>query len=329
MKKTELVRMQKKNGKVVQDCDIYIGPKMQNASWDLSRSKWCNPFYDRDNPKRANEQYERHVLSTESLRSDIPTLVGKVLGCFCKDDKSCHGQVLLKLATQHQKANAPPYLNAPNVIYFKGENAVLSNFYNFPLKIDGLTFFGVQHAYAYKQALGHEQSHIAKRILDCQSSKAAYKIITPVIRGSSSVPGLGLCWSHETAIEIMTELIRKKWAQCRDFREFVQQKVLDKFPVEATTSPFWGAGVDLLDVVKKQDYRQQIFGMNILGWIIYCVGLENLVQERETVDTVLEKVLEKNDNEVNPVPVFRGLRFVRSVLYPEEEEEEDAPSRID
>lgn len=91
-----VVRIQRKNGKIVQDCDVYIGRAVNRGGWNLPQSKWANPFsvkkYGRE---KALEMYEEHVI-TSGLIDDIEELRGKQLGCWCHPEK-CHGDVLLQI----------------------------------------------------------------------------------------------------------------------------------------------------------------------------------------------------------------------------------------
>ncbi len=45
-----------------------------------------------------------NIVATEERRqwilNNLPTLVGKTLGCFCHEDQDCHCDVLIELATK-------------------------------------------------------------------------------------------------------------------------------------------------------------------------------------------------------------------------------------
>lgn len=75
--------------------DIYIGRP----------SKWGNPFKigvhgDR---KHVVEMYRGWIWTQPHLTQDIPSLVGKTLGCHCKP-LLCHGDVLVELAESFRVA---------------------------------------------------------------------------------------------------------------------------------------------------------------------------------------------------------------------------------
>jgi hypothetical protein len=61
-------------------------------------SKWGNPFpiSDRISREKAIAMYETYIRRRLDLLTDLPELVGKVLGCYCAP-LACHGEVLLKL----------------------------------------------------------------------------------------------------------------------------------------------------------------------------------------------------------------------------------------
>ena len=65
----------------IDNCDLYIG----------RGSKWGNPYtHIKDKNTLA-----KFVVGTRELE-------GKVLGCFCKPDKSCHGDILLELLSEQK-----------------------------------------------------------------------------------------------------------------------------------------------------------------------------------------------------------------------------------
>jgi hypothetical protein len=73
--------------------DVYVGRP----------SPWGNPIpvprgYDREaDPDRILARYEEHVRSRWDLMAALPSLRGKVLGCWCAPRK-CHGDVLARMA---------------------------------------------------------------------------------------------------------------------------------------------------------------------------------------------------------------------------------------
>ena len=118
---TRVVRLQRSQGAIIQNCDIYIGRQISQGGWNLPGSKWANPFRV-DSPgvpdvvtaifKYWEWIHGREPLppgspiyigNPEDLRNSISEIVDRVLGCWCKGKKEnpneyCHGDVLLFLA---------------------------------------------------------------------------------------------------------------------------------------------------------------------------------------------------------------------------------------
>ena len=71
--------------------DVYIGRP----------SPWGNPFIiGRDGDrKQVIARYRQWVLTQPQLLRMLPSLQGKILGCWCKP-LACHGDVLVELANQ-------------------------------------------------------------------------------------------------------------------------------------------------------------------------------------------------------------------------------------
>lgn len=100
-KRTRVVKLQRKNGVVIQDCEVYIGRAMFRGGWKLKKSIWANPYKGSD----TLDQYREHVTSKPELMSALHELDGKVLGCWCKKNgnEPCHGDVLVQLLKEQQE----------------------------------------------------------------------------------------------------------------------------------------------------------------------------------------------------------------------------------
>lgn len=64
-------------------------------------SKWGNPYqvgWD-GNHKEIIEKYREWIQTQPHLLADLPSLRGKVLGCYCAP-RPCHGNVLVELAAK-------------------------------------------------------------------------------------------------------------------------------------------------------------------------------------------------------------------------------------
>lgn len=93
-----VVRLQRKHGKVVQDCEVYIGRRVCRGGWDLPQSIWHNPYSIKacGSAAAAVERYRHHLLRSPHLLARLHELEGKVLGCWCKPGP-CHGDVIVEL----------------------------------------------------------------------------------------------------------------------------------------------------------------------------------------------------------------------------------------
>lgn len=97
---TNVVRIRRKNGTIIQDCDVYIGRACYQGGWNLPSSPFANPFstskYGRD---EAIKMYEKYIRNNPNLLKQLHTLKNKTLGCWCKPEP-CHGDVLVKLINE-------------------------------------------------------------------------------------------------------------------------------------------------------------------------------------------------------------------------------------
>jgi hypothetical protein len=75
--------------------DTYIG----RANGDLPQSKWANPWVIGKDGTRDEviAKYEEWIKTRPELMGALPELKDKVLGCWCKPEHRCHGDVLARL----------------------------------------------------------------------------------------------------------------------------------------------------------------------------------------------------------------------------------------
>jgi len=104
----KIVRLKRSKGKIIQGCDVYIGRAINMGGWNFSGSKWANPFKVKEvgSVHRACELYLDYIIKSD-LFHQIPELKGKILGCWCVEEKRksfnkeiewlCHGCVLIEL----------------------------------------------------------------------------------------------------------------------------------------------------------------------------------------------------------------------------------------
>jgi hypothetical protein len=100
-----VVHLKRKGGKVVVDCDVYIGRALYQGGWRLPGSKWANPYKLQTKAgsktglqarAQALADYEAHVRGKPELMAALPELSGKRLGCWCTP-LPCHGDVIVRL----------------------------------------------------------------------------------------------------------------------------------------------------------------------------------------------------------------------------------------
>ena len=106
-KTTRVVRIQRKGGVIVQNCDVYIGRECTMGGWTLSESKWHNPFTVREcgTVEKCVHKYREYILNNTYLLNSLDELEGKTLGCWCKRKPSdpCHGDVLVELLNERTR----------------------------------------------------------------------------------------------------------------------------------------------------------------------------------------------------------------------------------
>lgn len=100
---TSVVRIKRQGGRIVQDCDIYIGRACNMGGWNLSQSKWHNPYRIKDysDINEVLRLYENYIRASP-LIDQLEELRGKRLGCWCKPGP-CHGDILVKLLAEKKR----------------------------------------------------------------------------------------------------------------------------------------------------------------------------------------------------------------------------------
>lgn len=100
----KVVKIQRSGGKITVDCDVYIGRRCTMGGWNLSESKWHNPFKvtEKNTIYQVLDDYRCYVKGTDNLMNSLFELKGKILGCWCKKKghEHCHGDVLVELLNE-------------------------------------------------------------------------------------------------------------------------------------------------------------------------------------------------------------------------------------
>lgn len=91
--KIKLVKIQRKNGKIVQGASLYIGRRCTMGGWNLKSSIWYNPYKGNG----VGIQYVEYLYNNKKLLNKIDQLGGHTLGCWCYPDKRCHGEAFVMI----------------------------------------------------------------------------------------------------------------------------------------------------------------------------------------------------------------------------------------
>lgn len=104
LQKTRVVRLRRFKGRIVQDCTLYIGRGLNRGGWDLTHSKWANPFAISTTQDReiVLQKYRNYILSHPEKMDELDELLGQTLGCWCKPE-GCHGDVLVELLREKHR----------------------------------------------------------------------------------------------------------------------------------------------------------------------------------------------------------------------------------
>ena len=105
-KETKVVRIRRKDGMIIQGCDIYIGRRMTMGGWNLEESPFANPYKIKEygSADIVCALYETYIRNKPDLIAILPILRGKTLGCWCENPEKCHGSILIKLLNEYYPA---------------------------------------------------------------------------------------------------------------------------------------------------------------------------------------------------------------------------------
>jgi hypothetical protein len=99
----------RKNGKVEQACDVYISRAYMGSGWNLGRSKWAIPNeLCVLNASQLHDAYRKYIVESPDLSKQIPELAYQRLGCWCKDEDTCHAKVLTSLVRDYLNQQPAP-----------------------------------------------------------------------------------------------------------------------------------------------------------------------------------------------------------------------------
>ncbi len=261
---TCVVRLKKIAGQMYQDCDVYIGPKMNNPHWKFDKSIWVNKYhYDSDDREENLKKYEKYVRGNAYLKDNLKFLKGKRLGCFCENLDFCHGAVLVKLVKEFCSAN---YIKINDILFFKGEHSPFSNIWlgNF-LSNDGTTYNSSEQLRLSLVADRVNNQELLREVMSCKSVQEICKISKEI--ALTCAPKI----SQQNMIKDMIKSIQMKFKRNSDFRWYCLKHVQPgTILFEATKNCFWGCGKDISEI-DTHDTLESFDGYNLVGWILMFV----------------------------------------------------------
>ena len=196
-------------------CDVYVGPRVSNPSWDLERSRWFPP-----GGRATDEHYVEWLLSRADLMGDIGSLAGKTLGCLCPNTLTCHAHVLARLADASREgpASSPPAeFVTKRFLFFKGSDSPFSHYHNVPLTTaDGTQApHGALQLYAYKKARDGGEEDLAERIL---SSAHQEEVVSHLGALDAKLKGTGRPWTTAETVGVLRDILEDKYRCDEAFR---------------------------------------------------------------------------------------------------------------
>lgn len=245
---TNVVKIQRKDNRIIQDCQVYIGRKINQGGWNLDTSIWHNPFSitQCDNDRElCLSKFEKYLLWNNVLIQRLKELENKTLGCWCGPD-NCHGDILIKYVNQ------PPQL----AICFWKPNEHLygcfSNYWSSKIIVNGIEYQSVEHFYQSEKFIDKEYKHLVRsaktahqsKILACQ--KIVFRlndnpgVMNPIIKHHLE-RGVKLRPNWDT-INIMKVGLLAKFKQNETFRNTListgSKQIVEISPFDS----YWGVG---------------------------------------------------------------------------------------
>ena len=317
------VRLKKRSdGCIVQDCDVYVGPKVKNTHWDLPRSKWANPYHRFFDKYQGMRLYRESILENKSLRKALlPELSGQRLGCFCDDLKHCHAKVLADLVNNKAESIVSEVPCGDWGIFFKGQLSPLSNLYRCKIQHDGETFMCLEQVRVYQMAKYLGETAFVKEVLLCKTVAQVLQLAKCICESPKNTMKTKVSvWNRNETIKRMYELLVLKWRQVTQFRNKLAENQ-GKIFLEATTSRFWGCGTDM-DRLPTSVPLCYLPGSNILGWLLFILDLKerrqllNSDEISQAVRTHLCQWREAEKRSEGLPPIMDGLRYVIDIVTP-------------
>ena len=304
---TTLVRIQKIDGKLTNEYDVYIGP----AIYDLPCSPWWLSCLDECENWPIEDQleyYKEKVLNNHQLSSQLHTLVGKRLGTFLDPNKPSHGDVLIELAHKYSHQRTYYQTNDGTVLVFKGEKSPLSNFYPSPIRYNDMNFICANHLYFYRHLQDLGKKGAANYMAKLDDLSEIIKYYNSILRKYVKKSKRG---SIKKMLRRMRFVIFLKYNQCKELRESLKETE-DKILIEGTKSDFWGGGLDIQSIDKFCN-NNKFTGRNWIGWTLKWIhfrGIDRINGWHELIAKI-----EKNKHEFD-FNFYKGMKDVHDAIFP-------------
>ena len=178
------------------------------------------------------------------------------------------------------------------IIPFKSQHNVLSNFYMSNIDVYGETFKSAEHAYQHRRAIHANLPDLAGQIKRSAHAGIAKRL-------SKSIPADPDKGWETKCLEVMTEIIAAKTEQVAEFKERLLETG-ECYLAEATGDTFWACGLSVEDAVKVNPKFHP--GTNNLGLILMRIRSQILHESKKTdngeeTNTSMTNALDNEDNE--------------------------------
>lgn len=118
------------------------------------------------------------------------------------------------------------------IIYIRGKNDVMSNFFPCLLEFNGTTYASAEHLYQTKKAVFHDRPDVELAIMNAKDAREAKK-------EGGNIQSIDSEWEDIKPI-VMAEILKIKFLQCSLFRETLMES--KGYLAHNVEDKFWGTG---------------------------------------------------------------------------------------
>lgn len=240
------------------------------------------------NSKTAFENGDRFLYANAGIIPALPervTIDGHRCRIYHKNQQyKCH-RCRKSDHKVEDTERCPAHLENPNVIPFRDDSHVLSNYHLCEINYDNKVFASVEHAYQYAKCRTLIKDVAADDILKSPTGKSAKLTANRVIKDVADLHVWRMCRE-----DVMYKILEQKARCYQPFREFLLNSG-SKILVEATQDDFWGACLTPSEVKVTHPDFLNVKGNNILG--------EQLMYLRKELNKEASEKLNKSVNKVS------------------------------